>query len=89
MTENWVIMKTQTPKTQTSKTQTSKTQTPKTQTPRLKKKDLHFFFEKNYIVNSSQFLSPDNLWSRNVHRQPPERSDLFILSGLSLWHSEN
>ena len=27
-----------------------------------------------YIVNSSQLLSPDNLWSRNVHRQPPERS---------------
>ena len=57
-------------------------QTPKTQTPR-------FFFKKIYIVNSSQFLSPDVLWSRNVHRQPPERSDLFIFSGLSLWRRSN
>ena len=35
-----------------------------------------------YIANSSQFLSPDILWSRNVHRQQPERSrrDIHVKS---------
>ena len=44
-------------------------QTPKTQT---------------IIANSSQFLSPNVLWSRNVQRQQPERIEIFIFSGLSL-----
>ena len=34
-------------------------QTPKIQTPRI-------YFKKIYIVKSSQFLSPNVLWSRNV-----------------------
>ena len=42
-----------------------------------------------YIVNSSQFLSPNVLWSCNVHRQQAERSKIFISSGLSLSHQAN
>ena len=42
-----------------------------------------------YIVNSSQFLSPNVLWSCNVHRQQPERSNIFIFSGLSQSHRSN
>ena len=50
----------QSPKTRTPKTQTSKTQTPKTRTPRILLKNIYIFFKKKiYIVNSSQFLSPD------------------------------
>ena len=30
------------------------------------------------LVNSSQSLSPNVLWSRNVHKQQPERSKIFI-----------
>ena len=53
----------------------------KTQTPRT-------FFKKG-LVNSSQFLSPNVLWSCNVHRQQPERSKIFTFSGLSLLHRSN
>ena len=49
-------------------------QTPKTQT---------------FIANSSQFLSPNVLWSHNVQRQQPERIEIFIFSGLSLSHRSN
>ena len=41
------------------------------------------------LVNSSQFLSPNVLWSCNVQRQQPERSKIFIFSGLSLSHRSN
>ena len=56
-----------------------------TQIPRIFfKKDFPFFKKKIYIVNSSQFLSPSVLWSCNVHKQQPKRSDIFILCGLSV-----
>ena len=42
-----------------------------------------------HIVNSSQFLSPNVLWSRNVQRQQPERIATLIFSGLSLSHPSN
>ena len=54
----------------------------KTQTPRIFKK-------KMGLVNSSEFLSPNALWSCNVHRQQPERSKIVIFSGLSLSHRSN
>ena len=43
----------------------------KTQTPKKlrSQSDLRPLEKKIYIANSSQFLSPDILWSRNVHRQ--------------------
>ena len=44
--------------------------------------DLEFFLEA--LVHPSQFLSRNVLWSRNVHKQQPERNELFIFSGLSL-----
>ena len=53
----------------------------KTQTPRI-------LFKKG-LVNSSQFLALNVLWSCNVHRQQPERSKIFIFSGLSLSHRSN
>ena len=46
-----------------------------------------FFFKG--LVNSSQFLSPNVLWSCNVQRQQPERSKIFIFSGLLLSHRSN
>ena len=47
------------------------------------------FVLKKGLVNSSQFLSPNVLWSCNVHRQQPERSKIFIFSGLSMSHRSN
>ena len=41
------------------------------------------------LVNSSQSLSPNVLWSRNVHKQQPERSKIFIFSALSLLCQSN
>ena len=49
--------------------------------------DLEFFLEA--LVHPSQFLSRNVLWSRNVHKQQPERNELFIFSGLSLTHRSN
>ena len=60
-----------------------KNQTPKLQAPRI------FLFLIIYFANSSQFLSPNVLWSRNVQRQQPERIEIFIFSGLSLSHRSN
>ena len=40
---------------------------------------LNIFLKKIYIVNSSQFSSPNALWSRNVHRQPPDRRVIIYL----------
>ena len=53
------------------------------------KKKICIFSKKIYIVNLSQFLSPNVLWSCNVHGQLPERSDIFTFSGLSLWRRSN
>ena len=50
---------------------------------------LDFCFLIIHIANSSQFLSPNVLWSRNVQRQEPERIEIFIFSGLSLSHWSN
>ena len=47
------------------------------------------FKKKKGLVNSSEFLSPNALWSCNVHRQQPERSKIVIFSGLSLSHRSN
>ena len=58
------------------RTGVTKTQTTKTQTPQI-------FSLKKGLVNPSQFLSPNILWSCNVHQQQPERSKIFIFSGLS------
>ena len=41
---------------------------------------------QTFIANSSQFVSPNVLWSRNVQMQQPERIGIFIFSGLSLSH---
>ena len=61
--------------------------TPKTQSPKLQAPRFLFF---NYLhANSSQFLSPNVLWSRNVQRQQPERIEIFIFPGLSLSHRSN
>ena len=49
----------------------------------------NIFFQFIYIANSSQFLSPNVLWSRNVQRQQPERIEIYIFSGLSLSHRSN
>ena len=54
----------------------------------LKKKDLHFF-EKDLHCKLVSVLITNVLWSRNVHRQPPERSDIFIFSSLLLWRRSN
>ena len=51
----------------------------KTQTPQI-------FFLKKGLVNSPEFLSPNVLWSCNVHRQQQEKSKIFIFSSLSLSH---
>ena len=51
-------------------------------------RSLEFLFLKKDL-NSSQFLSPDVLWSRNVYRQQPEMSEIFIFSGLSLSRRSN
>ena len=50
---------------------------------------LDFCFLIIYIANSSQFSSPNVLWSRNVQRQQPERIEIFIFPGLSLSHRSN
>ena len=39
---------------------------------------------KNIVNSSSCSYHVLFLWSRNVHRQQPERSEIFIFSGLSL-----
>lgn len=75
-----------------------KTLTPKTQTSDPQNSDPLIFFlkiyiflkkKKVYIGNSSRFLLSNVLWSRNVNRQPPERSDIFIFFGLSLSRRSN
>ena len=53
------------------------------------KKRFAFFRKKIYTVNLFQFLSPNVLWSCNVHGQLPERSGIFTFSGLSLWRRSN
>ena len=53
-----------------------------------KLRPLEFCLKKG-LVNSSQFLSPNVLWSCNVHRQQPERSKIFIFSCLSLSYRSN
>ena len=54
--------------------------TPKTQAPR--------FFKKKWCTFVSIFYITEYvLWSRNVHRQPPERSDIFIFIFSGLWLS--
>ena len=61
--------------------QTLKTQTPKTlQTLEIKKKRFKLI---------SVLITFNVLWSRNVHRQQPERSDIFLFSTLSLSHQSN
>ena len=50
---------------------TSQTSEPETSDPS------NFFKKKIYIANSSQFLSPDALWSRNVHSQQPQRIEVY------------
>ena len=49
---------------------------------------LEFFFLKIYIIHgklvSQRLVSRFVLWSRNVYRQQPERSEIFIISGSSL-----
>ena len=66
------VTKTQTP----PKTQTSdlRPQTRKTQTPRN-------YLKKIYIVTSSQFLSPNVLWSRNVlsFATARKKRDIYLL----------
>ena len=49
--------------------------------------ELIFFFKG--FVNSPQFFSLNVLWSCNVHRQQPERSNIFIFFGLSQSHRSN
>ena len=67
------------PQTSDLRPQTSdlRPQTPKLGSRKFRPLEIHFL-KTIYIVNSSQFLSPDNLWSRNVHRQPPERKKRYI-----------
>ena len=73
-----VVMKTQTPNTQISDLGTWNF------------RPFEFFFKKNiYIENLSQFLSPNGLRWCNVRRQQPERSEIFIFSGLSLLYRSN
>ena len=43
----------------------------------------------HYIANWSQFLSSNVLWSGNVHRHQPERSEIFMVSGLPLSRRSN
>ena len=38
---------------------------------------------KTQTPKTHSFLSPNVLWSRNVHTQQPERSEIFIFSGWS------
>ena len=62
----------------------TKTQTPKTHISDLrprKLRPLEFFFFNIFIANLSQFLAPNVLWSRNVHRQQPEikKRDIYLL----------
>ena len=47
---------------------------------------LELFFLRKYLYCKlvSLLVSRFVLWSRNVHRQQPERSEIFIFSGLSL-----
>ena len=72
------ITKTRIPKTQISDLR------PRKLRPRVPQTHRIFFIFNIFIANSSQFLAPNVLWSRNVHRQQPERSEIFIFSGLSL-----
>ena len=46
----------------------------------------YYFFLRKYLYCKlvSLLVSRFVLWSRNVHRQQPERSEIFIFSGLSL-----
>ena len=47
---------------------------------------LEFFFSKKKDLHGklvSLLVSRFVLWSRNVHRERPERSEIFIFSGLS------
>ena len=77
-------------KNQTPKTQTSDLRPPKLRPLDIFFKDIHVFEKKKvYIGNPSRFLLPNVLWSRNVNRQPPERSDIFIFFGLSLSRRSN
>ena len=50
---------------------------------------LECFSFKKGLVNSSQFLSLNVLWSCNVQRQQPERCKILVFSGLSLSHRSN
>ena len=66
------------PKIQTLKTQTPKNQILKTQTPQ---NNIKRFKPASILITV--------LWSRNVHRQQPERSKIFIFSGSSLSRQSN